>query len=401
MQRIRELDGLRAIAILLVLGCHYQGFASLLHGLPQFGWFGVDIFFVLSGYLITTILLGLRDQPKPYKTFYARRSIRIFPPYFAALVPVFVLAFVFRQTFVLTLRFVLTQLLLLRALTDPPGEYLVLCMHHPFQFVTHLPNILAYAHHLPVGSNGLVPTLDAPSFTYWSLSIEEYFYLLWAPVVLHFSRHKIVAIGVVVCAIEMFLRWNYGDQLSYFSFFFRVDTLLYGAFLALIFERWRKTGRPRFAFRTFIAVIFSTLGPLGCILFAIRPIIGFEIRQSPLFMVMGIPLLSLAVACTIGCLIIRSGSNWWPARFLRTRAMQTIGTVSYTMYLVHILSALAVRHVASRIFPARSFLVVEALLSSVLTFVVARVSWHYLEKPLLRWKDSRFSAVKTSEPNLN
>src|ERR1035438_8597101 len=97
MQRIKELDGLRAIAILLVLGCHYQGFAPLLYGLPEFGWFGVDIFFVLSGYLITTILLGLRDQPKPYQTFYSRRAIRIFPPYFAALVPVFALGLIFHQ----------------------------------------------------------------------------------------------------------------------------------------------------------------------------------------------------------------------------------------------------------------------------------------------------------------
>jgi surface polysaccharide O-acyltransferase-like enzyme len=65
MQRIKELDGLRAIAILLVLGAHYQGFASFLHGLPEFGWIGVDIFFVLSGYLITTNLLRLRGQPRP------------------------------------------------------------------------------------------------------------------------------------------------------------------------------------------------------------------------------------------------------------------------------------------------------------------------------------------------
>ncbi|HEX5284027.1 MAG TPA: acyltransferase family protein, partial [Bryocella sp.] len=84
MSRILELDGLRAIAILLVLGCHYPGFANRAKRLPEFGWVGVDIFFALSGYLITTILLGLRGRSAPYRTFYSRRAIRILPPYLAA-----------------------------------------------------------------------------------------------------------------------------------------------------------------------------------------------------------------------------------------------------------------------------------------------------------------------------
>src|ERR1700743_2520087 len=83
VSRILELDGIRAIAILLVLGCHYAGFATQLGGFPMFGWVGVDIFFALSGYLITTILLGLRGRPAPYRTFYSRRAVRILPPYLA------------------------------------------------------------------------------------------------------------------------------------------------------------------------------------------------------------------------------------------------------------------------------------------------------------------------------
>ena len=79
--RVLELDGLRALAILLVLGCHYPGFANRAGHLPEFGWIGVDVFFALSGYLITNILLGLRTRPTPYRTFYSRRFIRILPPY--------------------------------------------------------------------------------------------------------------------------------------------------------------------------------------------------------------------------------------------------------------------------------------------------------------------------------
>src|SRR5208282_5147788 len=85
-KRIPELDGLRAIAILLVIGCHYEVFARQLWGLPKFGWVGVDIFFVLSGFLITSVLLNLRGQEKPFKTFYARRFRRILPPYIAFMI---------------------------------------------------------------------------------------------------------------------------------------------------------------------------------------------------------------------------------------------------------------------------------------------------------------------------
>ena len=80
MRRIRELDGLRAIAIILVLGCHYEGFSQRAWRIPELGWIGVDLFFCLSGYLITSILLGMRGRRTPYKTFYARRLTRIVPP---------------------------------------------------------------------------------------------------------------------------------------------------------------------------------------------------------------------------------------------------------------------------------------------------------------------------------
>ena len=83
--RIVELDGLRAIAVALVIGCHYPVVASSFWGLPELGWLGVEIFFVLSGYLITTILLRLRGREDAYEVFYARRARRIVPPYFLVL----------------------------------------------------------------------------------------------------------------------------------------------------------------------------------------------------------------------------------------------------------------------------------------------------------------------------
>lgn len=81
MEKISEIDGLRALAALSVFANH-----ALIWTLVRAtgsGWIGVDLFFVISGYLITSILLGMRDSPKYFKNFYMRRTLRIFPPYYA------------------------------------------------------------------------------------------------------------------------------------------------------------------------------------------------------------------------------------------------------------------------------------------------------------------------------
>src|SRR4051812_43085856 len=95
--RIRELDGLRAIAILVVIGCHYPLFARQLGGIPMFGWVGVDIFFVLSGYLITSVLLNLKGRTDAFKVFYKRRFLRILPPYLMAIAAMYAAVILFRS----------------------------------------------------------------------------------------------------------------------------------------------------------------------------------------------------------------------------------------------------------------------------------------------------------------
>ena len=390
MKRIAELDGLRAIAILVVLGCHYKGFAILFDGLPEFGWAGVELFFVLSGYLITTILLGLRDKPNPYRTFYARRIIRIWPPYIATVCGLVLIEVARRQDWVLSPIFLLKQLLFLQAGSTGFGHFFASLYSHP-----HFPALLASAHHLPWGTPGPKANASFAIDTYWSLSVEEYFYLLWAPIVLRCSPRAICAIGIGVCIIESLLRWSYGSHSAYFGLPFRFDALMYGAFLALFLSSKRKqvTGGT---FALFAFIFAASIIAIVTILWIIHPVIGREIRDSPMVLAIGLPLLSLCFASLTGMFLLRAQSSWGPARLMRTFPMQFVGRISYTMYLVHILAAAVVVHVWSDTVPQQmgTALFSKAVISSALTILIAQLSWRFLEKPLLDRKEHWFPRSK-------
>jgi peptidoglycan/LPS O-acetylase OafA/YrhL len=403
MERIKELDGLRAVAILLVLGCHYRGFATLFGGVPEFGFIGVDIFFVLSGYLITTILLRLREQPHPYWTFYSRRALRIFPPYFACILVVIAAAVATRDWAEASFDFIVQQAYFLQAYDHTYLPLLVSLALHPVQAFQHAPSLLMNAHRLPRSVVGIAIELPSVTKTYWSLSIEEYFYLFWAPVVLLWPKRRIVVTAIAVCAVEIALRWTYGHgSLEYPGLIFRFDALMYGALLALVFAHWKETRTPRAAFRLLSGILLGSAAALGAILFAVRPVVGYEVRESPLFMVFGMPLISTATAATIGMLVLRADSKFWLARVMRWKFMQFIGTISYTMYLVHVLVLVAVDRAIAGLAPLvpRAFFLLEGVLSAAVTIAIARLSWHFLEKPILRMKDRKFPAARVAEPVL-
>ncbi len=395
MRRVRELDGLRAVAILLVLGCHFEGFSQLAWKIPEFGWIGVEVFFALSGYLITTILLGLRTRRLPYRTFYSRRFFRIMPPY-AVVVLVLVLSGLHSQW--LTGRLVVKQVLFLQASMPGMWSLLLDTMRHPVWRATHLPSLLAGAHSLPEALTGLPPSAASVPGIFWSLSVEEYFYLLWAPVVLRCSRAAMVGTGGVICVMEMLLRWNAGSQTAYFGLTYRFDSLIYGAFLAIFLEYWRTHSNRMRPIRLLSWLGAAALLGLGVIAGLIGPILGRDIRWSPLFLVFGLPLLSVASSAGVGLLVLRADSGWWPARLLRTRPLQFVGTVSYTMYLVHLLAYMLVFACARRV-GLQAHLLEQAIVTSLVTLGLAQISWRFLESPILQWKDRKFpSQPHPAEP---
>jgi peptidoglycan/LPS O-acetylase OafA/YrhL len=405
LKRIAELDGLRAIAILAVLGCHYRGFVVLLGGMPEFGWVGVDIFFALSGYLITRILLGMRNKPTPYRTFYARRAIRILPPYLGAQALIVLVAIALHRRDVFTSLYVMRQGLFLQAYAPHTQVgFLAEIGSHLRWYITHTGAALA-VHPLPQVTGGMIPDISSPGYSYWSLSIEEWFYLLWAPVVLRLPRRAILVVGIAVCLVSAWLRaYATTLDLSYFNLFLRFDSLIYGGFLAMLVEHWDRHGLPCWRPAAFKGILLGAVAALAAVVAALWPVQHREIRISGLFEAVGLPLIAIAATAVIGLLLRESGGSAWYARLLRSRAFQFIGTISYTMYLTHLLVMVLVHKLFFHWSPSVAFgqALVEALVATGLTIVLARFSWHYLEKPLLRWKDRRVpTSVAPPEPVLN
>ncbi|MEO8736185.1 MAG: acyltransferase [Edaphobacter sp.] len=263
--------------------------------------------------------------------------------------------------------------------------------------------MLANARHLPPGWMGIPPDLAHPLDVFWSLSVEEYFYIVWAPIVLHFSRRSLVWIACIVCPVEMLLRWLCNSDTSYFAIFFRFDALLYGALLALLFDYWKRRNLRKWSPIPFKVAFTLCMAGLIAIFLRIRPVLGREIRSSLLFEVFGLALISVATTSLIAILILEADSSWWLSRLLRTRPMQFLGTISYTLYLVHCLVYVLIAHALFKMhLPLSSghLNMIIAVLSSVVAILVARLSWHYLEHPLLRWKDKHFPGTRVAEPVL-
>lgn len=197
------LDGIRGVAILLVVFLHNFGFMNYFF----FGWLGVDLFFVLSGFLITTILVNSLPKPNFLKNFYIRRILRIFPLYYFILL----LSFFFIPQF-----------------SNLDVSYY---KDNQFWMWTYLQNWL-FIFKEPFGDKVLLHT--------WSLAVEEQFYLIWPMIVLLIKKPKRLFILMLLALFATgFLRyflWSFKiEDLAYSSLytFTRIDGLCIGSIVAL------------------------------------------------------------------------------------------------------------------------------------------------------------------------
>jgi len=357
MERIPEIDGLRALAALSVFAHHVFGFAPIVR-ITGAAWIGVDLFFVISGYLITTILLGMRDAPHYFKTFYMRRTLRIFPPYYAFFLLCFGLAIVFARFDGYHLS---TKLWLAFALY---GTSLIVVQHWYGGAVSQVP-----------------PPVRAIEVT-WSLSIEELFYILWAPAVRFLTRRQLRMLILGIILLAPVVRWYVhapGERTEYIFFPARMDTLAFGALLALLGDRARLS-----PVRGWIVVL--GLAVSACFLLLIR-----DPERNAFFAVFGYTAIALSMALLLAFVLARAATDNRVCKFLRSPALVKLGTISYMFYLLHLFVIMGFRRIFANVLVNhwawnRTLQLVASLTATILA---AALSWKYFEAPILRLK-SRF-----------
>lgn len=344
--RIAELDGLRAAAVAAVICFHYTLGTAFANPVTRLGWAGVDLFFVLSGYLITSILLSSREKPAYFSTFYARRTLRIFPVYFL------LLAF---------------YALAARAAGPQPWSYWAM---HALFFSS-----IAEHYHFWM--------FPAPAFVYagvtvlWTLSIEEMFYLVWAPVVRWVRPLRLwFVLAAAILGAPLLRALLHRSTFPEYRFLpARCDSLAWGAALALLL--WQARAglrlpplRPRFA---------VAAGGLAALLALLLAATGGH-RSNLWFAIFGYSLLAALAAAVIGWTVLSAGRDHLLCRALRWRPAQFLGKVSYCLYLIHYPLLLLVGAVISIAAPRDAVALTLAL-------ALAAASWRWLEAPILNLKD--------------
>jgi peptidoglycan/LPS O-acetylase OafA/YrhL len=347
---IPQLDGLRGIAVITVLIGHAASFVEALPyaGMLEYVRFTVDIFFVLSGFLITGILLDSKGSPHYFRNFYVRRSLRVWPLYYLVLFIVFAVAPLFR-----------------------PAMQPTVARIWP-AFVFYVQN-LVYHDIYPFGLGAT-----------WSMAVEEQFYLTW-PVLVFFLKNKalsIVSVILVVVSTSVRLVSYYQGAPPAFPHMFtfaRLDSLALGCLAAI----WLRSPSCTLARWRICSYQFLVFGAAGAALARIvmhrdSSIVAYTFMAIAFTGLLGISVTSDTRSSLLG----RSLSAGW---------LRYIGKISYGLYLWH----LPIFILWSRFLGSLSLLGPYPMARNLLAFasqlllavVVACISWRFFEEPILRLKN--------------
>jgi peptidoglycan/LPS O-acetylase OafA/YrhL len=365
---IPALDGLRGIAIILVMLHHFTyyrpetGIDAVIAGVPLFGWVGVDLFFVLSGFLITGILLDSRGSTRYFTSFYARRTLRIFPLYY------------------------LTLFLALVVLPQFPALHTVLAgdIAMPPQWP-----YWAYLTNFSVAERGFVHGwVDVA----WSLAIEEQFYVVWPLVIWLCPQRLLRWLCTAIVIAEVFAR-SYARAIDipvlpiYVVTWYRLDGLVVGALLAIAQRRGLFAALDRLV----PFVVIAGIG--GLILVFIYG--GHTWWWNRRMQQYGYTILAVLGGAMLVGAISRPAGSWWP-RMLSSGWLRAFGKYSYCLYLIHLP---VMRSVRAWVFNPDEYpeLAIAPWIGQVLfyvaaaapTFALAWLSWRLFERPILSLK-SRF-----------
>lgn len=334
---ISALNGVRGLAVLLVLWAHLPAestLASILRQVAQPGYLGVDIFFVLSGFLITRILLADRAEGRSLRNFIIRRSLRIFPIYYLSILIFLVIA---------------------------PGLYLAWCSIYTQNFVFAFDG----------SSNPLRHT--------WSLAVEEHFYLFW-PLIIHmlsFRTSRNLAFGLIVgglltATLLTLLNVDYLAGLLYRITPVRMISLAAGAVLAYVEPALHASPRRTLIIAACLA--FCGIGGLGTHFF-VPP------NWTPLIKLVCFSFISTGVLLAS---LSADDLSLPGIKGLQTGPLPYLGKISYGIYLYHypIYQYLGVLHGIDEDKVTLQRIVVAIGLS----ILVAAMSFHLLESRVLRLK---------------
>lgn len=355
--QIEELDGLRGIAILLVLFHHFwprEGALTAWAEVARLGWVGVDLFFVISGFLITGILLDTRSDPGYFRNFYWRRALRILPLYYAflfgcfAVIPMAQGGPYFQSEFV-----------------REAGS--------PLWYLFYLGN-------LREAWTGLTP----PHFLgpLWSLAIEEQFYVLFPLLVASLSREGLrkALIGLLLFAPLFRLAtlglFEANEKFQYVFTLSRVDVLALGGLLAI------RVREPGVANHRSLARRWAWLLLAAC---AVAFALGGLDRVRPFCRILGYSLVGLTCLALVAWTVYartEAGTGW-----LRLPGLRYLGRICYGIYLLHRPAEIAVLKVSGKLgLPWGPEPVVLMLLKVLAAVAVASLSWYLFESQFLRFK---------------
>lgn len=346
----KNLDGLRGIAAISVLVFHFFSFeitnyveSDIYKKITELGQHGVSLFFVLSGFVITRILINNKNDSNYFSSFYKRRALRIFPLYYGFLIFwFFVMPFILEGTNVDII-----------PISNQIPTYLYL---QNFQWLTGLTQSGVPGH-------------------YWSLAVEEHFYLVWPLIVYilptRFLQSTIIIIIILTIPLKYFLLEK-GVIINKITPA-RFDQILLGALLAFFeFKRYfaeNKVLIKKILFFSLCLVAILVLLILG--LKSIYPNIKELLKYN---------ILGLLFFAFIGFLILYNNKHLIND-FLTSNMMQYLGKISYGIYVWHIF---VLKFITK--FMNTKIIMIDLILSIIITIVISHVSYNYFEKLFLKFK---------------
>jgi peptidoglycan/LPS O-acetylase OafA/YrhL len=347
--RIAELDGLRGLAALAVVVAHYGG--EVRHGVAALtlGWWGVDLFFVLSGFLMGSIILNHHTEPGFLKSFYLRRAARIIPVYFS----------------------VIAATLLAAALTEGNNW-----SDRPFGapvYLLFLPNIAMSL--WGAGGDWLKPS--------WTLAVEEQFYLVLPFLIMWVPQRFLMRVLLGLCATAIVFRCVFyqPDGFAALTLFpSRMDLLLGGVVLAYVWRQFDLSSHLQ-ALRT---VPFIAMIALLCV----------ALYSSHLFLILSPTLASVGFASFLLVTLLGAPEG----RRYRSPGLRYFGKISYALYLVHQpISGLLHGLILNEAPDVGSLPQIGVtLLAFAVSVGLASLSWTWLERPILTFAHCRRDEARNS-----